>query len=183
MGALTPALQFLPVVAQGATMISNMKAGDASRQQAVQSQRQALADLKRKQNEHVRQMSEDSQAERARISTATAESKRERRNALRRAVARQKTLFGGRGIGSSGGSAEAVLLGLFEESDADRVERERIDNLRFSALDRNLDQQRRLNVIQRTQLQEKQKIQNLSSSGDNDFSDYLNLGTSLIDTF
>lgn len=183
MGALTPALKFLPVVAQGATMLSSLSAGEASRQQAVQAQQQALSDLKRRQNEHVRRISEDAQAERSKIAAATAESERQRRNALRRAVARQRTLFGGRGVGSSGGSAEAVLLGLFQESDADRVDRERIDNLRFSALDRNLDQQRRLNVIQRTQLQEKQKIKNLSFSGGSGFGDYLKLGMGFIDSF
>ena len=83
----------------------------------------------------------------------------ERRAALRRAVARQNARFGASGIGGSGGSAEAVLLGLFDESEEDLASRERLDNLRNRSLDLNVAQNSSLNVLQRSQLQQRQDFQ------------------------
>ncbi len=57
------------------------------------------------------------------------------------------------------GGGLAVLLGLFDESDADRTQREHLDSLRSAALDSDLSQQRALNVLQRTQLQQKQALE------------------------
>jgi hypothetical protein len=81
-----------------------------------------------------------------------------RRSALRRAVARQRASFGVQGVGSSGGSAQAVLLGLFDESESDKQNRERLDAIRSTALDQGLSQTKRINVLQAAQLSERQKF-------------------------
>lgn len=82
-----------------------------------------------------------------------------RRNALRRAISRQTAQFGAQGLSPGDGSGEAVLLGLFEESDMEKETRDKIDNLRAKAIDQSLEEQSRINVLQRTQLQERQNLQ------------------------
>ncbi|HRQ60224.1 MAG TPA: transporter, partial [Alphaproteobacteria bacterium] len=74
-------------------------------------------------------------------------------------VARQRAAYGGSGISSSGGSAEAVLLGLFDESEDDLRRREQLDGLRNTAIDLDTSQTRAVNVLQATQLAEKNKLQ------------------------
>lgn len=88
----------------------------------------------------------------------------ERRSALRRAVARQRAQFGASGIGSSGGSSQAVLLGMFDESDEDRQQRESLDALKTSAIDQGYAQQTRINTLQLTQLKERDRLKNVSAT-------------------
>ena len=52
-----------------------------------------------------------------------------------RAVARQRANFGSSGISSDSGSGQAVLLGLFDETEDELARREQLDNLRNRALD------------------------------------------------
>ncbi|GJL84244.1 MAG: hypothetical protein DHS20C02_00190 [Micavibrio sp.] len=163
MGGITPVLQLLPVISQGVGLVSNIVSSESAVRDQRAGQDLALQQLQQRQAEQQRQSREDAALDRERIAADADASERKRRDALRRAVSRQRAQFGGSGISSSGGSAEAVLLGLFEETDNEREERERLDNLRFGAIDQNLSQQRRLNVIQRTQLQESQRIGRLSS--------------------
>lgn len=97
--------------------------------------------------------------ERQRIAVEAAQSEEQRRAALKRAVARQRTQFGAQGLSDMDGSGQVVMLGMFAESDQERARREQIDALRTGAIDTDLEQQRRLNVLQRTQLQEQQALQ------------------------
>ena len=105
---------------------------------------------------------EDANLRRAQIAQATADSDAQRQDALKRAVARQRAKSGASGITQSG-STEAVLLGMFTESEDQRAERERLDQLRYSAIDQDLAQQNRLNVLQQTQLRQRQNL-NASSN-------------------
>ncbi len=88
--------------------------------------------------------------------TQSAEERRQR--ALRSAVAKQRASFGGSGISSAGGSAEAVLLGLFDESEEELAQRQRLAQLSSAALSQGLAEQRSLNILQATQLQERQNL-------------------------
>ena len=110
----------------------------------------------------VQQMQQDValQKEQNRVAAEGAEATR--RAALKRAMARQRASFGAQGVGSSAGSAEAVLLGMFQESDEERANREKIQNLRAAALDQNVAQQQQINLLQQTQLRENQRIDYLS---------------------
>ncbi|MEC7028226.1 MAG: transporter, partial [Pseudomonadota bacterium] len=85
-----------------------------------------------------------------------------RLSALRRAVARQRASFGATGLSANEGSAEAVLLGLFEETDQDRQQRERLDTLRNRALDNDLASTQSLNVLQRSQLAQQQRLERIA---------------------
>ena len=86
----------------------------------------------------------------------------QRRDALKRAVARQRANFGAQGIGSGTGSSEAVLLGLFEQSDEERAAAETLNNLRTQAITQNASAQQQLNLLQQTQLRENQYVKYLS---------------------
>lgn len=100
------------------------------------------------------------QKEQNRAATEQADSAR--RAALKRAMARQRANFGAQGVGSNAGSSEAVLLGMFQESDEERANREKLDTLRTQALDQSLGSQQQLNLLQQTQLREKQYVDYLS---------------------
>jgi hypothetical protein len=96
--------------------------------------------------------------EQIRVSSEQADG--ERRAALRRAVARQRAQFGASGVGSNSGSSEAVLLGLFDESDEDRRQRESLDSLKTASVDQGYAQQSRINTLQLTQLRERSRLKN-----------------------
>ncbi len=179
MGAITPVLQALPVVLQGASLVSKIVSNERSARDQSEGQDMALRHLQERQAEQQKQLQEDAAIQRDQIALSADAEERKRRDALRRAVARQRANFGASGISSSGGSAEAVLLGLFDETDAERTEREKLDALRFGALDQGVDQQKRLDVIQRTQLQESQRIGRLTASADRT-ADRLNAGLSAV---
>ncbi len=175
-------IPFLPVIQQGVGLVTNTISNEVAAREANDGQDLALRQLQERQTEQQRQSSENAALDKERIASSAEAAERQRRDALRRAVARQRANFGSSGISSGGGSAEAVLLGLFDETDADRQERERLDSLRFGAIDQNINQQRRLNVIQRTQLQQSQNIKRLSSTVDR-ASNFVNLGLGGLDVF
>jgi hypothetical protein len=88
------------------------------------------------------------------------ESERRRASALKRSVSRQRALFGGAGVDpEDGGSAEAVLLGLFEESDAERQSREQLDQLRRAVIDDSFDGLKGRNLLETSQLAARQQLQ------------------------
>ncbi len=164
MGTLTPVLQYASLIKGGADMISGAAGNEAAYRESANSQALALKQLKQTQAEHLRQMQENAAREREKIAANASAAETERRAALKRAVARQRAAYGASGIGNQlDGSNEAVLLGLFSESDSERAAREKLDTLRTAALDQDITQQKRLNVLQASQLKEKQKLDDLSS--------------------
>jgi len=81
------------------------------------------------------------QFQRQQAEQAQAIRERDRRERLRRVLASQRAQFGAQGIGG-GGSADAVLTGLTNETErAIQDERERL-GLSFEALDRDLAERR-----------------------------------------
>lgn len=157
MAALTPVLSLLgtvgSVVSAGTEILGGVQtlAGVSNRQQEKED-RLALDQLKRQQTLQQRQLEEKAALERQQIALNAKLTEEQRQTALRRAVARQRANFGAQGVGSATGSSQAVLLGLFDESDDERQRREELDALRVTALDQNVSQNRALNILQRTQL-------------------------------
>jgi hypothetical protein len=166
MAGFETALSFLPVITQGASLINNAISKDHSARDQEQSQKLALQQLKEQQDESLRRAQEDADAQRANIALQSQTDEQQRRDALKRAVARQRAEFGASGLSPTGGSADAVLLGLFDETERDRAARDALDNWRFNTIDQNLMQQSRQNVLQRTQLEQKQKLNGLSGYND-----------------
>lgn len=83
----------------------------------------------------------------------------ERIQTLRRAVARQRARFGAQGVGNNGGSSEAVLLGLFEESEQEKLKREQLDALRNQSARLGVENQHSMNLLEITSLAERQNLQ------------------------
>jgi len=118
----------------------------------------ALSQLQQQQKLQQQQEAQNSALEKQGILVKAQEAENQRRSALKRAVARQRARFGSSGVNSNGGSSEAVLLGLFEESDQDKMARENLDNLRLNAIDQESTQRKRVNTLQREQLNQKNKL-------------------------
>lgn len=98
--------------------------------------------------------------EQNRVDAAASEA--QRRTALKRAIAKQRASFGAQGVGSGTGSSEAVLLGMFEQSDEEREAAQKINDLRTQAITQNASAQQQLNLLQQTQLRENQYVKYLS---------------------
>lgn len=162
MAGLQTVLTLLPVISQGVSLFNNIASSEASLRQSQQDQELALQQLQQQQNLQQRNAQERAALERQKIALDTQIAEENRRKALKRAVARQRASFGSQGVSSSGGSSQAVLLGLLSESDEERAQRERLDTLRNAAINQDLGQQVRLNTLQRTQLQERNNLDNLS---------------------
>jgi hypothetical protein len=158
LGAVTQAVSAAEQVGSlfGASSLSSQRSEENSLRQR---QQQALRQLEQSQSEQLRDQQEQATLDRAKITNDAVADEERRKAALRRAVARQRTQFSSQGLSGVGGSAEAVLLGLFEESDSEREQRERIDSVRTSALDQDVAARKRLNVLQRNQLIEQQRLQ------------------------
>lgn len=174
MGALSPVITGLTTITtaiSAADKLIGVTRGfardpyEAQRKALRAEQDMALQQLTAQQamNEQISVREAELQRQKLAADTLTAENNR--RAALRRAVARQRTQFGGNGFTGGDGSAEAVLLGLFEETEQDRASSARIDTLRRAAIDQSLGNQRALNMLQRTQLQERQALERLATAG------------------
>lgn len=149
-----------PLIIGGVT--GALKANQAYRSQE-QEQELALEQLRQRQKLEQRQLATQTALDREKLKVETEAAEEKRRAALRRAVARQRAQFGSSGIGNSGsGSSQAVLLGLFEETESELESRARLDSLRSRALDLNVSNRNSLNVLQRTQLQERQRLDRVS---------------------
>lgn len=163
MGAITPiasglsaAVGTLNTLGQVVGAVQTLSGNSNSRQE----QDLALRQLQERQRLEQARLAQSNALEREKIATQTAQDEEDRRAALRRAVARQRASFGGQGISASGGSAQAVLLGLFDETEDEINRRTELDFLRTRALDLGESQNRSLNLLQATQLQQRQKLNN-----------------------
>lgn len=122
---------------------------------------EALRQLQQRQVLEQKQSREKAALERQKLALDTAEAEEKRREALKRAVARSNASFAGRGLSSStGGSADAILLGLFEESEEARLQRENLDRLRTIALDQELTRQQQRNLLELNQQRRQYELQN-----------------------
>lgn len=157
MGALAPIIT-TALITQGTQLVFNEVLGNSGRD----TDNQALEQLQQRQALEEQQRAADSALQRQGIALDAQKSEDNRRDALRRAVSRQRANFGAQGIGSGSGSSQAVLLGLFEESADEKKRREELDALRLNAIDQNLSQNKSINVLQRTQLAERNNLNNIS---------------------
>lgn len=148
----------LGYVTQGVSLVKNVVDSEVSASRQEESQDMALQQLQRQQALTQQQAAQNAELERKQIAEQSAINEENRRAALKRAVARQRAQFGASGISSGPGSSEAVLLGLFDETEGELAQRERLDNLRYGALDSDLAQSNSLNVLQYEQLKERQKL-------------------------
>jgi hypothetical protein len=158
----------LPVVNAASTLTKEIKSFGVSPQEEAAAK--AARDLAAQQKLAMRQLQEQqtlaeqqdqaaAAREQAAIAADAANAEESRRAALKRAVARQKVSLAAQGVSAADdGSAEAILLGLFQESETEKAQRARLDGLRSAALDTGLAEKKAINVLQRAQLAEKQRL-------------------------
>ncbi len=168
MGALSSVISGINTVASVVGTVNSLannigSLADTSRNQDVKNlkahQDLALKQL-RMQQDLAQQTAEDNAAlQKSQLAAQSASDDRQRQAALKRAVAAQRASFGAQGVGSGDGSSEAVLLGLFDESDDERKDRERLDILRSTALDQSISSGVNQDMLQLTQLQQRQKLE------------------------
>lgn len=147
----------------GVGLVRGFTDGEVGYAQQRENEKFALEQLQQRQALQERQAIENANQTRSEIAEAAKIDAEKRRSALKRAVARQRASFGGSGISSSGGSSEAVLLGFFDETQDELDQRQRLDSLRSNALDLGVAQQQSLNLLQREQLRQSQKMNDLAS--------------------
>jgi len=87
----------------------------------------------------------------------------ERRKALRSLVAEQRAKYGASGTGSVDGSGQALLLGLFEDSEDKRENKEAQTAFDLSEIEQNLGNSQRINTLQLAQLKERKKLKKATS--------------------
>jgi len=165
MGALTPIATTLSTVV-GTLNTVNQVVGTVQTLTGNSPERQeqdlALKQLQERQSLNAAQRAQDNALQREQIALQSAQDEEDRRTALRRAVARQRASFGSSGISQgSGGSSQAVLLGLFDETENELADREALDNLRTRALELDQSQTNSLNLLQATQLRQRQDLNRL----------------------
>ena len=101
---------------------------------------------------------------RAQIETSAASDEAARLKALRRTVGRTRASLGSRGGGTSDGSGEAVLLGLVADTNQDQQEAAATTRLRTQALAQEMADTQKSNLLERSQLAEKQRLELFSNA-------------------
>ncbi len=82
------------------------------------------------------------------LDAESASTERRRLNALKRETARQNAAFGGAGVEGDTGSGEAVLLGLFNESEDEKRDQDSITALRRQMLADNFNALKSRNLLE-----------------------------------
>ena len=90
-------------------------------------------------------------------------SEQTRRDALRQAVAKTTVSLAGQGIDPHDGSGEAILLGQIKASDQARQASDAASQLRMQALSQQAADINQRNLLEQTQLAERQRLQWLNS--------------------
>lgn len=139
--------------------INALGANAAQLKELRQQQEQAGAQLASRQQleEELAQKKRDQDVAMLRVESDQAE--RRRVAALKAVTAKQRAAMGGAGVAADDGSGEAVLLGLFQQSDAERADRAAVDDLRQKIIDANYDSLRSRNLLEAAQLSERQSLQ------------------------
>lgn len=119
--------------------------------------------LKRESDIRLQALQKEAELKKQNIDLDTSADQDKRRRAVMAAIAKQKAAFGASGIGSSGGSAQAYLLGLNEENDTITAEQNSAAAIQKKILDLSLQSQQRLNTLALTEAKEKGKIKRVTS--------------------
>lgn len=162
MGALTSSLTSIAtgVLSSRARDYVEDSIDNVSKRNELRAQQDlALQNLQQKQANELEEVQEHASLDKEKIALDQQQAEKDRKASLKRAVARQRALSGARGVSGDSGSGEAILLGLFEESDDEREERQRLDSLRKKSLDQDIENRQRQNLLEVSQLRERQALE------------------------
>ena len=131
----------------------NMRASQALQMQQLQDTQA--------QNTAAEDASIQTQMDQAQLSANTTE--QTRRDTLRQAVAKSTVSLAGQGIDPHDGSGEAILLGQVKASDQAKQAADAATQLRLQALSQQADTLNQKNLLEQTQLADRQRLQWLNS--------------------
>lgn len=98
----------------------------------------------------------------AELAARAQEDERRRKDALRRAMGRTRAGLGAQGVTSADGSGEAILLGMVGETELEQQEALRVDTLKRQAIQQEVENRRRRNLLEQAQLAERQRLEFMS---------------------
>jgi colicin import membrane protein len=107
---------------------------------------------------------EDVALRRTQIESSAASDEAARLKALRKTVGRTRASLGAGGGGTSDGSGEAVLLGMVADTHRNQQEADATDRLRTQALAQEVAATQKSNLLERSQLAEKQRLELFSNA-------------------
>lgn len=160
---VTKAVTLANTINSAAGIAKQWSGSEASADRAAQ--RQAEAALKAQNRQEERAAAQSIALEKAKLKAESDAATAARQDALRRAIAKRRAEFGASGITADDGSAEAVLLGLSQESERTQAERDTLDRLKETALDDSLANLRAKNLLELSELQGKNALRDLSRIG------------------
>ncbi|HYH18037.1 MAG TPA: hypothetical protein VD995_05410 [Azospirillum sp.] len=128
----------------------------------ARTQDQEAAQVRARQETEAAGQDADARTRLTALTTQAEADERRRRDALRRAMARSRASLGGQGVSAADGSGEAILLGLVNETDTEGKEAARVDQLKRQAIQQEIDNRRRRNLLEQAQLAERQRLEFLS---------------------
>ena len=165
MAGLSFAGGLLPILTTAVTSVKKFdeifdkRDAQRDRERAIRrNQQTTLSQLKQRQEQQFSERRSAAEQTRAEIDTKSSQEAQRRQAALKRAVARRKANFGASGVTANAGSGEAVLLGLFEETEEEAKKRQQLDNLRKNALADDLNNLNRRNLLEVSQLPQRQRL-------------------------
>lgn len=141
---------------------------EAERQRAremdwlAQSQNQAAGQQRANQAADMADRQAGAQTQLAQIAASAATEERRRVDALRRTMARTRAALGASGVSAADGSGEAILLGAVNDSAMERQDADRIDQIKRQAIQQELDNARRRNLLEQAQLADRQRLEFMS---------------------
>lgn len=168
MGGLSSAVSSLSNVASVVGTVSslannvNALSGNLGRQQEkdlAAQQSLALAQLKSKQDADLNAQAASVALQKQQLAAQAQSDSDSRTLTLQRAVARQRAAFGEDGVSPADGSGQAVLLGLYDNAATDAADSGQITTLKNAALDQGLSDARSANMLELTQVRQKQNLQ------------------------
>ena len=102
-----------------------------------------------------RQLQQNAEIQKQKNLLALEQKESERLSKLRKAISSQRAALAGRGISPVGGSADAVLKGLSEDSEAESQSNIFATQLENAKIDAGLGNSTQLNLLQKQQLKQK----------------------------
>jgi colicin import membrane protein len=170
-GIVNSALGSLPMINRAQGLVGDYQSEQRAAAQTqhaknvlAQSQTLERIQLAQDQDAGLKARQADVDQRKAELTAAAAVGEQDRRDTLARKLARTRAGLGARGVGSGDGSAGALLAGLV--SDADGEDQQSRTDLRQQnqALDLDVENTRRRNLLELSQLADRQKLESYSKS-------------------
>lgn len=147
----------LPVINKSISIVNTIDRADRllNRKSGSKDRDLALRQLRQRQASEEKIAATRTARDQMILDAESASTERRRLNALKRETARQNAAFGGAGVDSETGSGEAVLLGLFQESEDDKRDQDSITALRRQILTDNFAALKSRNLLDYAQTSER----------------------------